>query len=69
MNDYIKEIKREAEELEIDKKIKRKVEKDKKKGRIKRFFTNIKNYFFEEDELDEIQLETSEEKEKGGRTK
>ena len=69
MNDYIKEIKKEAKELEIDKKIKRKVDKEKKQGRIKRFFTNVKRYFFEADELDEIELEEKEEKEKGGRTK
>lgn len=69
MNDYIKEIKKEAKELEIDKKIKRKVDKEKKQGRIKRFFTNVKRYFFETDELDKIELEEKEEKEKGGRTK
>lgn len=69
MNDYIKELKKEAKELEIDKKIKRKVDKEKKQGRIKRFFTNVKRYFFESDELDEIELEEKEEKEKGGRTK
>lgn len=69
INDYIKEIKKEAKELEIDKKIKRKVDKEKKQGRIKRFFTNVKRYFFESDELDEIELEEKEEKEKGGRTK
>lgn len=69
MNDYIKEIKKEAKELEIDKKIKRKVDKEKKQGRIKRFFTNVKRYFFEADELDKIELEEKEEKEKGGRTK
>lgn len=68
--EYINELRKDAKKLKIDKKIKRKVEKEKKRGRIKRFFQNIKNRLFEPDEL-EIAQDTTTEKiqEKSGRTK
>ncbi len=66
--EYLKALKENAIELKIDKKIKRKVEKDKKQGRIKRFFINIKNHFNEK-KVSELRDELKQQEEKGGRTK
>lgn len=66
--EYLRALKENAKELEIDKKIKRKVEKDKKHGRIKRFFMNIKNHFNEK-KVSELRDELKQQEEKGGRTK
>lgn len=67
-DDYINELRENAKELEIDKKSKRKVSKEKKQGRIKRFFINIKEHLNSK-KASELRKELEEQEQKGGWTK
>ncbi|MGM9849681.1 MAG: hypothetical protein ACI31V_02145 [Bacilli bacterium] len=66
--ELLRALKKDAIELGIDKKIKRKVSKDKKQGRIKRFFMNIKERLNEK-KANELREELEKQEQKGGRVK
>lgn len=67
-DEYINSLRKDAQELEIDKKIKRKVSKEKKQGRIKRFFINIKENLNAK-KTKELREELEKQEQKSGRTK